>query len=534
MEFRPSVLAVLSVALVVSTGGSSHGNANKATRPNILFLMADQMRADMMGCAGNPVVKTPNLDWLAARGVRFRNAFSSTPTCTPARAAILTGLSPWYHGMLGYGVIASRYEVEMPRTLTDGGYNTFSIGKDHFGWNTTTNEGISHGYNRTQLYDGLPEEVDNYDEWMMQVDPGVDPMATGLEYNDYRGRAYALPEFYHPTAWVGRSAINFLESYNHSDPFFLKVSFHRPHSPYDPPEKWLAQYKPEDMPSPYLGDGWDTRYAIHYNTTPNPGIWCGDLGLTQAQLSRQAYYASVSFVDEWIGHIITVLQKRSLVENTLIFFTADHGDMMSDHYHWRKGYPYYGSASIPMLLMWPSTMDAPNGGSVAAPRGSVLDEVTELRDIFPTFLDAAGLKVNSTLNGSSLLSLLRYSYQQRKVLPQKSGDSFVAWREYIDLEHDICYNVTNHWNALTDGRMKYIFQAYFPSEQLFDLSNDPGEHYDLSTSEDWQEELVKWRTRMVEQFEREGRGPEWVEYGELMRRVDGQLYSPNYPKKRYA
>ena len=154
------------------------------TRPNVLFLMADQHRHDVLG-AVNPTAITPNLDKLAAEGVRFKHAYSSTPTCTPARfvaaaerarvqpvrvqrypaharplpcwvrgmyrAAVLTGLSPWYHGMLGYGVVADRYPFEMPRALSAAGYATHSIGKDHFGWNKTANAGIPHGYSTTNL-----------------------------------------------------------------------------------------------------------------------------------------------------------------------------------------------------------------------------------------------------------------------------------------------------------------------------------------------------------------------------------------------
>ena len=485
--------------------------------PNILFIMADQMRADMLASAGNKIAVTPNLDKLAAEGVRFTNTFSSTPTCTPARAAILTGLSPWYHGMLGYGAIAHQYGFEMPRVLSTNGYYAYSIGKDHFGWNKTNNEGVPHGYNGTYLYDGLEQnsELDDYDQWFKNELPGVDPMATGLTFNDYRGRPYALPEYFHPTAWVGRAAVDYITHYNKSNPFFLKVSFHRPHSPYDPPQRWLDRYNLDDMPHPYQGGNWDQRYAVRYNSTPPPGIWCGDLGLDQVKKSRQAYYGSVSFVDEWIGEIMSVLELKGLLDDTLVVFTADHGDMMGDHYHWRKGYPYFGSAHIPMLLRWPSSMDH----SIVVPQGSTINDVAELRDIFPTFLDAANIHQPSdvTLNGSSLLQLLRDS------------NNNVEWRQFIDLEHDICYNATNHWNALTNGKIKYIYEAYFGDEQLFDLETDPGEMTNLGQDPTWKDELIKWRTRLVQQFQQEGRGPDWVQDGHLMQRIKGQLYSPNYP-----
>ena len=142
---RFSFAALLSAALIFSASSS---------KPNLLFMMADQMRFDMMGCAGNKAVKTPALDSIAAQGALFQG-YSSTPTCTPARAGLLTGRSPWNHGMLGYGAVANRYPFEMPRALKDAGYTTISIGKDHFGWNSTLDHGIDHGYTTTQLYDGL-------------------------------------------------------------------------------------------------------------------------------------------------------------------------------------------------------------------------------------------------------------------------------------------------------------------------------------------------------------------------------------------
>lgn len=230
----------------------------------------------------------------------------------------------------------------------------------------------------------------------------------------------------------------------------------------------------------------------------------------------------MSFVDEWVGNIMAALTDNGMMDNTFIMFTADHGDMMGDHYHWRKGYPYFGSASIPMLLKWTKSMDQSEGGDITAKRGSVKSEVVELRDIFPTFLDAAKLPVpaDHTLNGSSLLDLLRS--------PSNTDNT---WRPYIDLEHDICYNVTNHWNALTDGHTKYIFQAYFANEQLFDLDSDPGELKNLAKDEKWKETLEKWRSNMVDQFIQEQRGPTWVDEStrQLKQRVKSQLYSPNYP-----
>ena len=171
-------------------------------------MMADQLRYDAQGYANpaqqNRTVFTPALDRIASEGVSVRYSWSSTPTCTPARAALLTGQRPWGHGMLGYGAVAQRYELTFPRVLAAAGYRTASMGKDHFGWNATSDSGVAHGYAETVLYDGLGSwdaksphhwngEYDNYDRYFQSVMPGKDPQATldGLDgngWNTWHGR----------------------------------------------------------------------------------------------------------------------------------------------------------------------------------------------------------------------------------------------------------------------------------------------------------------------------------------------------------
>ena len=173
----------------------------------------------------------------------------------------------------------------------------------------------------------------------------------------------------------------------------------------------------------------------------------------------RGYYGSISFIDEQLGRIIEALTRRNLLEETLIIFFSDHGDMLGDHHLWRKSYAYAGSARVPMMVRWPE-------GMLTARRGSTRDEVVELRDVLPTFLDAAQSPPARPLDGRSLLPLIA----------GKDAD----WRKFLDLEHGVCYGPENHWNALADARYKYIFHAQDASEQLFDLQRDPGELRDLA------------------------------------------------------
>eukprot|EP01060_Flectonema_neradi_P032771 TRINITY_DN5298_c0_g1_i1.p1 TRINITY_DN5298_c0_g1~~TRINITY_DN5298_c0_g1_i1.p1 ORF type:complete len:517 (+),score=106.91 TRINITY_DN5298_c0_g1_i1:66-1616(+) len=487
---------------------------------NLLFMMADQMRADAFGKV-NPRQKTPNIDQLADDGIMLK-AYTSTPSCTPARAAILTGQKPWNHGMLGYGAVAQKYPYEMPRTLDAAGYSTTSIGKDHFGWNTTADEGVPHGYQMTNLYDGMVAENDDYHQWFTREMPGhkaEDGWPT-LDMNSWMGAPYVFNSSLHPTAYVGRAAVKFIKEnlVNATKPWFLKVSFHRPHSPYDPPQDYLDQVQEADLlPTRISTDGWDKNFSINSHAN-NCGpqfkdAWCGDMPAVNLTLAKRAYYGSIRFVDTQVGLIIAALKETSNYDNTLIVWTADHGDGQGDHYHFRKTYPYEESAAVPMIVRWPVTMKS------IYPRGSqMMEKVTELRDIFPTMLDGAGLEIGSSIDGQSLLCIIDPSRPQCK-----------PWRQWIDLEHSTCYNITNHWNALTDGRMKYIFNAYFPGEQLFNLTADPYELVDIAAEPAYESELKLWRGRMVAQFEEEKRGPTFVLNGVLQQRVKGQTYSPNYP-----
>jgi len=476
--------------------------AERHDKPNILLIMTDQHRWDCLGCAGNSVIKTPHLDRLAREGAYFQNAFSTTPTCIPARAALLTGLSPWHHGMIGYGLVAERYDFEMPRALNDAGYYTFAIGKLHY-----YPQRNYHGFQGALLDESgrvlSPDFISDYRKWFKEKAPDLNPDATGIGWNDYRSGVYVLPEDLHPTRWTGDRAVEFISTYKRDEPFMLKVSFARPHSPYDPPKRFWDMYNESDMPEPYIGD-WATKYAVKANPK-DYALWYGDLGIKQVKRSRRGYYGSITFIDEQIGRIVDALKNRGLLDNTLILFTSDHGDMQGDHYHWRKSYPYQGSAAVPMLIRWPNSVDAK--------RGQRLTQVVEIRDILPTFLDAAQAKIPDTLDGRSLLSLIR--------------SENCKWREYIDLEHDVCYSNTNNWAGLTDGRWKYIWYAFDGSEELFDLKEDPGEEHNLAVEPAYARTVRMWRHRLIKHFEE--RDERFVANGDLVLRKQKIIYTPNYP-----
>jgi arylsulfatase len=462
------------------------------SKPNLLLLMSDQHRADWMGCDGNTAVHTPNLDSIAGEGTRFRYAYSSTPTCTPARAALLTGMSPWRHGMLGYTRVAEHYAVEMPRALRDSGYTTCGIGKMH--WSPQRN---LHGFHTTLLDEsGRAESPDfrsDYRSWFASEAPNLNPDATGIGWNDCTAKPYVLPERLHPTHWTADCAVRFIDGYQKPEPWFLKVSFARPHSPYDPPQRWWDRYSNSKMQQAQCGS-WADKYRPR--SGPEDDIWHGDVGSEAVRRARVGYSGSVSFVDEQIGRVLESLQKRGWLNDTFIIYLSDHGDMTGDHYLWRKSYAYEASARIPMLIRGPGVK-----------RGDVSDTAVEIRDVLPTLLTAAGVRVPDLCDGQNMLS---------------------AKRDWIDLEHDVCYADTNHWTAVTDGRWKYIYHAFDGSEQLFQVSVDRHEIRDLASDPAHAASLRLWRHRMTEHLA--PRGSDWVKGGKLVPRPKSMRTSPNYPR----
>ena len=479
-------------------------------KPHIILIVSDQHRGDAMNCMGNSSVFTPHLDALAHDGTLFLNGYPSTPSSTPARSGLLTGLSPWHHGMLGYGRVGSRYRYEMPQMLRDLGYYTFGIGKMHW-----FPQKSLHGFHGTLVDESGRVEsrdfVSDYRLWFQMQAPGLNPDSTHVGWNDHGAAVYTLPERLHPTAWTGQMACEMIHNYKKGSgqPLFLKVSFARPHSPYDPPQRFADLYADRDVPAPYVGE-WceDKEYAVLKEASDAPSDAAyGNFGEDYAKNSRRHYYANITFIDEEIGKIVQALKEEGMYDNALICYISDHGDMLGDHYHWRKTYPYEGSVHVPYLVKWPSTSGFLKGGKVEAP--------VELRDLLPTFLEMAGGKVLADMDGKSLARLMDGSKER--------------WRNYIDLEHATCYSPDNYWCALTDGKIKYIWRFHTGTEELFDLEKDPHELKNVVGDKRYGVRLEELRAAMVRHLSE--RGEEFVKDGQLQVLKRTVLYSPLFPDK---
>ena len=441
-------------------------------RPNIVFINTDQWRYDCMSILGHPVVETPNLDGLAHRGVQFTNAFSSVTTCIGARAGMFTGMTCRHHGRVGYrDGLPWTYPHTLAGELTKAGYQTQAVGKMHVypqRWDA--------GFEDVILHDGFihaygTDRIDDYEDWLLEQTKGeVTYCDHGLESNSWVARPWHLPEWMHPTTWVTTQSCRFLGRRDTTRPFFLFMSFVRPHPPLDPPQVYWDQYINQDIPGPVHGD-WADR-VLPPGDRWQPRFRRGRLDPRAQHRAQAAYYAQLTHIDHQIGRFYEYLSDRKLLDNTMFVFCSDHGEMLGDHDLWHKSLGYSGSAQVPFFVMPAPSMRMPGDCRCDAP--------IELRDIMPTLLDAAGAPIPGSVDGQSLLPLMR-------------GED-VAWRQYVHGEH-AAGELSNHY--ITDGVHKLIWYSQTGVEQLFDIANDRAELNDLAAEPGCAETLERMRKALA-------------------------------------
>jgi len=442
-----------------------------STRPNILFILTDQMRGDCLSITGHPVVRTPNLDDLAGHGTVFTAAYSPCPSCIAARASIWTGLTPSSHGRLGYqDQVPWRYDDMLAERLSRAGYQTHCIGKTHYyPQRSLCGFGSLESYEGEQNFDG--RYVNDYFEWLADRTNGrLTERDHGLSSNSWLARPSHLPEELHNNSWVAARAVEFLRRRDPTRPFFLNLSFHRPHPPIDPLQVFYDMYRDAPVPPVPVGD-WATEHDV---PVTDLNAWHGRLPDEVLAHSRRAYYAQIAHIDCQIGRVMRSIEKLRMGP-TLVVFTADHGEMLGDHHLFRKVYAYEGSARVPLIVR-PADRSAPR----------VCDAPVALHDLYPTFLEAAGVAIPRRTEGRSLLGFCG------------EGAERAECRDFVHGEHSACYHESNGMQFLTDGRIKYIWYTLSGREQLFDLTRDPDERRDLSADPSAADHLALWRQRLIE------------------------------------
>ncbi len=477
-------------------------------KPNVILLFCDQMRGDAMGADGNQIIQTPNFDYLAAKGTLFKHAYTASPSCIPARSILMTGLNQWHAGPLGMGRGQGHMPNDYPHTLAgtfaENGYRTHLVGKGHF-----HPQRSEMGFQSAELDESGRMPTSEHREWFKQNAPAsVTPDDHGVGFNSWHARPWHSEEHLHPTAWTMTRSLDFMRTYDDSEnPFFLNISFARPHSPYVPPSYYFEKYAHKNLPKPHLGD-WS---AMHDDpeTAKNPSAWRGKMSDEAIHNARAGYYGSINFIDSQIGRLIQYLETSGKAENTWILFSADHGDMQGDHNLWRKTYAYEGSARIPFIIC------PPLKGQTAVARHEA-QEVVELRDVMPTLLDIAGLKGPDYMDGKSLLPLMQ------------APDA--EFRTYIHGEHCLCYHEDQEMQYVTNGKRKFIWLPCIGIEQFFDLEADPGECHNLIEDASRQSEIQTWRQYLIDELA--GRDCGWVKDGKL--HYPGEALVSPYLTERYT
>ena len=483
-------------------------------KPNIILIMTDQMRADCLGADGNLHIETPNLDFLAAQGTRFRHAYTACPSCIPTRATIMTGMNQWHTGILGMGAGQGPIPNDFPHTLAGelalAGYQTHLVGKGHF-----TPQRANMGFETHELDESgrmfTNGVKDEYRTWFDQEKKrDLTPDDHGVDWNSWVSRPWHTEEYLHPTAWTMNRSIHFISQRDRSRPFFLNISFARPHSPFVPPEHYFNMYYHSELPRPSVGD-WAACHDRPQDAV-NPNAWRGKKSERQIHRTQSGYYGSISFIDTQIGRLMNWLSRhqRDAFANTWFIFTSDHGEMLGDQHLWRKTYAYEGSARVPFIVT--------PARNTAQAECKVADQVVELRDIMPTILDIADLENPKTVDGKSVLPLLN-----------PEGD--VSWRNYIHGEHCTCYSQEQEMQYVTNGRRKLIWLPRIDEMQFFDLDDDPGECLNLIDTPNYQTEVNEWKRYLTDELE--DRDCNWVKDGELISPSPaGPLVSP-YKNVRY-
>lgn len=460
------------------------------TRPNIVFIITDQQRFDTIAAHGYDYMDTPNLDRLVREGVSLSNCFITAASCAPARASLFTGYYPHTTGILKN---ADRWTRSWIERLRESGYRCVNVGKMH-SYPYHTPLGFDERY-VVENKDRYLEERYYFDEW----DKGL--RARGLvkqqrehyrKLPDYQERLGAfewlLDEDMHPDNFVGDMASWWLDAYPTTQPLFLEVGFPGPHPPYDPVPRYAEAYLKKELPlMEVTQEELDSQpqpfkdMRIH-NTEVDHDSVVHDLKPTQEQRHRQrAYYlANVTMIDEKVGQIIESLERNGYLDNTVIIFTSDHGDCLTDHGHSQKWTMYEQIVRVPTIIWSPGRF----------PQGAVMDALCQQMDLGPMILELAETEVPGDLEAISLLpALTSDNWQGRDTV-------------YAEQARDGNFGTTDFMTMVRTGDWKLVHFLDESFGQLFDLTNDPQEVknlWDDPASADKKQELLanlrEWRIR---------------------------------------
>lgn len=444
-------------------------------KPNILWLCTDQQRYDTIGALGNALIRTPHIDRLVNEGVSFTNVFAQSPVCTASRASFLTGRYPRTTRCRQNGQKIPDDERLVTKLLADGGYYCGLAGKLHL-------SSCAGGRVEDRIDDGFkvfhwshhpqPDWPQNaYTQWLAKKGHTWDELYHGPANT---GDAYVkagVPAQFHQTTWCADMAIDFIrdraeESYR--GPWLFVFNCFDPHHPFDPPAEYLQRYNPADMPLPKYKPGeLDTkpRYQqLDHEWAHNNRDEYHVAAMTDDDKRRitAAYYAMCELIDDNAGRMLTALQETGQLDDTIVIFMSDHGELLGDHGIYLKGPHFYDEAiHVPLVIRYPARFK----------QNLRCDALVELTDLAPTLMDACGFAVPSRMQGRSLLPIL-------------TGQSDPSHhRGYVFSEY---YNAWSHKHSYgtmlrtADAKViVYHGEIEGVGGELYDLRHDPDEFDNL-------------------------------------------------------
>jgi len=425
--------------------------------------MPDQLRADSLGCAGHPNVRTPNIDRLAAGGMRFSQATTVSPICMPARASFANGLYPHNHGMwTNRGEMPANGETFF-QILQRAGYCTALIGKSHFyehhqGMHMREREAYMHA----RGFDHVHETAGPYAACYTRSYLSDDWQRKGLwerykqdyqERRDGRGgmvRPSPLSEADFMDSYIGQKSVEFVHAYTQSQPLCLFVGFGGPHPPWDAPGKYASMYDAADMPQPIPIPESSKTLPGWIRSKKDFQVWSDDVVANTGEI-RANYYGKVSLIDYWVGEILEACSQRGWSDDLLVVLWSDHGEMLGDHGRFSKATFHEASVRVPLILRWPEQI----------PANTETQALTEIIDVFPTILEVAGCDPSDRCLGRSLWPIIQD--------PQAEIRKF----QLSEIEN-------GERNTMIRSRdRKYVVDEQAGGFMLYDLENDPHEQNNL-------------------------------------------------------
>jgi arylsulfatase A-like enzyme len=462
----------LLLALVCGASTPLVAADTSAGHANILFLVADEYRHDCFSVAGHPIVKTPNFDRLAGEGVRFTRAYVASPVCSPSRATMFTGRYPAVHGVTGNNMPFHEGEVALPKLLRTQGYTTAMFGKLHL-------QGFDDWFDQAEVSaGGSGKDYQAFLRATHQLIKGNSNTAAepgslyASDRTPLRIGTSVLPEDSYEEAWEAGRAIDFLQRQKgQKKPWFLYVSMLKPHSEFVIPKPFDKMYPASEMPLPktftpglatpanFVGTEEESAGKGKGKKKDGPGS-PARVFISEADVLREVtahYYGAVTMVDKQMGRILAALDELGFRDNTIVVFTADHGNMLGERNRMFKGVMYESSVRVPLLMRAPGRI----------PSGKVSDELLDNTAIMPTLLDLAGLPIPAGVQGRSLKPLMRgegpgpgvaYSYLSDKMV--RTGD----WKLIVPLNQK--RGAPELYNLATDPSEQHNLHAQPESAEM--------------------------------------------------------------------